>query len=408
MTIPQIRETKIRAAKIRETLPLDPKPELHPGLDGIFLSTTRMSRVDGERGSLVIGGYPVEEIAPKATFEETVLLLWTGRLPDPSALEAFRQDMAERRSLPTITIDVLRQAADRDVGPMDALRMAAGTLDWPEDPTPRSGFDASALALLARLPMAVAAFERLRRGSEPVEPKAVESKDQRALGFAAAFLFHLNGSIPAEARGRALNTYLNTVIDHGLNASTFTARVIISTRASLSSAIIGALGALSGPLHGGAPGPALDQVRAIDRPELAEAVLREKLERGERLMGFGHRVYKVRDPRAEVLGRAAEALFSDGSATEQDRRLFALAKEVESVAIRLLDEHKPGRRLRTNVEFYTALLLHGLGLPSDLFTPVFAIARTGGWIAHAREQQQEGRLIRPRLSYQGPIHQSFP
>ena len=376
---------------------------VHPGLEGVALSTTRLSRVDGENGSLIIGGYPVEEIAPNASFEQVVYLLWTGRLPDAGELEGFQRDLAERRDLPELGVKALREAVHRGVSPMDALRMAAGVLDWPEDPTPRSGFDPSALAILARLPLAVAAFERLRQGVEPVE-----GLREQPLGYAAAFLLALTGSSPSDQRVRALDTYLNTVIDHGLNASTFTARVIVSTQASLTSAILGALGALSGPLHGGAPGPALDQVIEIGRPERAEEVLRAKLQAGERLMGFGHRVYKVRDPRAEVLGRAAQALFQDGSATEQDRRLFALAQEVESVAIRLLDEHKPGRRLRTNVEFYTALLLHGIGLPSDLFTPIFAMARTGGWIAHAREQSQEGRLIRPRLIYRGPVCSSFP
>ncbi len=383
--------------------PRTDSPQLHPGLEGITLATTRMSRVDGEKGSLVIGGYPVEEIAPNATFEQVVYLLWTGRLPNGSGLDAFRNDLADRRRLPELAVQALREAVGRAAHPMDALRMAVAVADWPEDPAPRSGFDPSALAILARLPLAVAAFERFRQGQEPVEDVADPS-----LGYASAFLFALTGASPSEARVRALDTYLNTVVDHGLNASTFTARVIVSTRASLSSAILGALGALSGPLHGGAPGPALDQVVEIGRPERAEQVLRAKLQAGERLMGFGHRVYKVRDPRAEVLGRAARLLFQDGSATEQDRRLFALAQEVESVAIRLLDEHKPGRRLRTNVEFYTALLLHGIGLPSDLFTPIFAMARTGGWIAHAREQLEEGRLIRPRLLYQGPVHPSFP
>jgi citrate synthase len=187
------------------------------------------------------------------------------------------------------------------------------------------------------------------------------------------------------------------VVDHGLNASTFTARVIVSTEADLTSAMVGALGALKGPLHGGAPGPALDMVFEIGTPERAEPVMRAKLERGERLMGFGHRAYKVRDPRAEVLAAAAQRLYEAGG----DPALYALVRHVERTAVKLLEEYKPGRKLQTNVEFYTALLLHGLGLPAELFTPTFAISRVGGWLAHAFEQQRHGRLIRPQSRYVG-------
>ena len=209
----------------------------------------------------------------------------------------------------------------------------------------------------------------------------------------------LDGKVPSPARLRALETYLNTVIDHGLNASTFTARVIASTGSDLVSAVTGAIGALKGPLHGGAPRPALDMVFAIGDASRAEAFLRNKLESGERLMGFGHRVYKVRDPRADVLAAAAELLFTSG---EADRKLYELARAVESVAIRLLDEYKPGRNLRTNVEFYTALLLHGIGLDVSRFTPTFAISRVAGWVAHALEQRRANRLIRPQSVYVGP------
>jgi citrate synthase len=208
----------------------------------------------------------------------------------------------------------------------------------------------------------------------------------------------LSAEAPDTERTRALETYLNTVIDHGLNASTFTARVITSTGSDLGSAIVGAVGALKGPLHGGAPGPALDMVFEIGEPGRAEAVLRAKLDAGEKLMGFGHRVYKVRDPRADVLARAAERLYTRAG----DMSLYSLARAVEAEAIRLLDEYKPGRRLRTNVEFYTALLLHGLGLDVSLFTPTFAVSRVSGWIAHALEQRKANRIIRPQSEYVGP------
>jgi citrate synthase len=208
----------------------------------------------------------------------------------------------------------------------------------------------------------------------------------------------LSGERPEPEWTRALETYLNTVVDHGLNASTFTARVITSTGSDLVSAVVGALGALKGPLHGGAPGPALDLVFEIGEASRAERILRKKIEAGDRLMGFGHRVYKVRDPRADVLAVAAERLYTRGG----DLSLYSLARSVESTALRLLEEYKPGRRLRTNVEFYTALLLHGLGLEAPLFTPTFAISRMSGWIAHAFEQRASNRIIRPQSQYVGP------
>ena len=186
--------------------------------------------------------------------------------------------------------------------------------------------------------------------------------------------------------------------DHGLNASTFAARVIVSTRSDVISAVTGAVGALKGPLHGGAPGPALDMVFEIGTPERAEGVIRAKLDRGERLMGFGHRIYRVRDPRADVLARAAERFYTSGG----DQLLYDLARQVEVTALRLLRERKPERRLETNVEFYTALLLHGLGFPSELFTPTFAVGRVLGWSAHCLEQLRDGRLIRPQSAYIGP------
>jgi citrate synthase len=246
-------------------------------------------------------------------------------------------------------------------------------------------------ALVALAPTIVAAFWRLRQGAAPVEPRA-------DLGHAANYLYMLTGELPDQEHVRGLETYLNTVVDHGLNASTFTARVITSTGSDLVSAVVGAIGALKGPLHGGAPGPALDMVFEIGDASRAESVLRAKLQRGEKLMGFGHRVYKVRDPRADVLAAAAERMFTRGG----DMSLYTLARSVEATALRLLEEHKPGRRLQTNVEFYTALLLHGLGFDAALFTPTFAISRISGWIAHALEQRRANRIIRPQSQYTGP------
>lgn len=360
----------------------------NPGLDGIVAAETKLSHVDGERGELVIAGYRVDDLAPNATFEETVWLLWNGDLPDDRQLEEFRREVASRRTLPQAATDLLRACASEQVDPMDALRMAAGAISV----TRRASVGQhDAIDILAEFPTIVAAYWRLLRGQEPIEPDP-------ALGHAANYLYMLTGEVPEAERVRALETYLNTVVDHGLNASTFTARVITSTGSDLVSAVVGAVGALKGPLHGGAPGPALDMVFEIGDASRAEVVLRRKIESGDKLMGFGHRVYKVRDPRADILAAAAERMFARGG----DRSLYALARTVEREALRLLEEYKPGRRLQTNVEFYTALLLHGIGLEVPLFTPTFAISRVAGWIAHSLEQRAANRIIRPQSEYVGP------
>jgi citrate synthase len=357
-----------------------------PGLEGVVAAETRLSSVDGQAGELVIAGFPVEELASKATFEETIYLLWNDDLPDTQQLEGLRQSLAARRGLPGATLDLLRAAAAQRVGVMDALRMAASSLSLASD----DDLQGDSLMLVAAFPTIVAAYWRLLNGQTPLEPRA-------DLGHAANYLYMLSGNVPSEAQVRGMETYLNTVVDHGLNASTFAARVIISTQSDMISAVVGALGALKGPLHGGAPGPALDMVFEIGDMAKAEDYLRRKLDAGERLMGFGHRVYKVRDPRAEVLSAAAERLFRTGG----DMALYELARGVEQKAVALLAEYKPGRNLQTNVEFYTALLLHGLGLPVELFTPTFAISRVAGWTAHCFEQLDVNRIIRPQSAYIG-------
>jgi citrate synthase len=357
-------------------------------LEGVVAAETKLSHVDGLKGELIIAGYDVEEIAPNATFEEATYLLWHGKRADSQQLARFTQELAALRNLPSATVELLQAVAQEKKPTMDALRIAAGTLDLDLD-----GNDQERVtkALLARLPTVVAAYWRLRNGESPVAPRS-------DLSHAANYLYMLTGKEADAAAVRGMETYLNTIVDHGLNASTFAARVIIATQSDMTSALVGAIGALKGPLHGGAPGPALEMVFEIGKPEAAEPYLRAKLERGERLMGFGHRVYKVRDPRAEVLGKAADAMFAEG----ERRKLYELAKFVEQKALALLAEYKPGRNLQTNVEFYTALLLHGLGLDTELFTPTFAIGRAAGWIAHAREQLATGRIIRPQSRYIGP------
>jgi citrate synthase len=356
---------------------------LNPGLQDVVVAATRLSHVDGEKGELTIAGFALEGFATSATFEETLYLLWHGDLPNTAQLERFTQEIRARRELSGLSQQVVSKAEGETVPFMELLRMASGTVSSGDDLE-------TALTLIAQLPTMVAALWRRRNQLEPIAPRG-------DLGLAANYLWMLDGIEPQSHRTRALETYLNTIVDHGLNASTFTARVIISTGSDLVSAVVGAIGSLKGPLHGGAPGPALDMVFEIGKPERIEAVLRSKLESGERLMGFGHRIYKVRDPRAEVLSLAAQQFFQGA----QEQSLYPLAKAVEAEAVKLLAEYKPGRQLQTNVEFYTALLLHGLGLPTELFTPTFSLGRLGGWCAHCFEQRSVGRIMRPQSFYTG-------
>jgi len=364
-----------------------------PGLADVVAAQTHLSSVNGLEGELIIAGFPVQELASQATFEEVAYLLWNDALPTSMELAEFRQALASRRKLPGATVEVLRAAAQVRLPIMDALLLAASTLslDLAQSEPPHQ-----AVAVLARFPVIVATYTRLLNGQDFVSPR-------EELGQAANYLYMLFGEAPHPEQVRGLETYLNTVVDHGLNASTFTARVITSTGSDLVSAVVGAMGALKGPLHGGAPGPALDMVFEIGEAHRAETIMRQKLERRERLMGFGHRVYRTRDPRAEVLSVAAEKMFRQSG----DMTLYTLAREVEKVAVRLLAERYPERNLKTNVEFYTALLLNGLGFSTDLFTPTFAISRVAGWIAHILEQRQQSRIIRPQSEYIGARDRSW-
>lgn len=363
------------------------------GLAGVVAAQTRLSGVNGLAGELIVAGFPVQELASQATFEEVAYLLWNDGLPTAVELDRFRQVLAAQRTLPDVTVQVLRSAAQQRLPAMDALLLAAGTLalDLAQDDPHRQ-----AAAILARFPVIVATYARLLNDQDILPPR-------EDLGQAANYLYMLFGKAPEPEQVRGLETYWNTVVDHGLNASTFTARVIASTGSDLISAVVGAVGALKGPLHGGAPGPALDMVFEIGEASRAEAILRGKLERHERLMGFGHRVYRTRDPRADVLSAAAEKMFRQSA----DLALYTLAREVENVALRLLEEYYPERQLKTNVEFYTALLLQGLGLSTDLFSPTFASSRVAGWIAHIFEQQRHNRIIRPESEYVGPKNRNW-
>jgi citrate synthase len=371
------------------------------GLEGTIAAQTSLSHVDGQAGELVIRGFSVEELATRATYEEAAYLLWHDRLPDAQELAAFKRSLAARRELPQATVALLRVAAEQVMEPMDALCMATGTLGLRSDTEPHdapehdNARDAGVIGrdaynIVGRFPTIVAAYWRLLQGHDPIAPRG-------DLDHAANYLYMLSGEAPSAARVRALETYLVALIDHALNASTFTARTIISTQSDLISAVAGAIGALKGPLHGGAPGPALQTVLDIGATANAEPMLRRKLQQGERLMGFGYRDYEVRDPRTYVLSAAAKQVYT----SEQRLDIYELAQHVERTAVRLLAEYKPGRHLYANVEFYAGLLLHGVGLPAALFTPTFAIARTAGWVVHSFEQRGLNRLMQPQSVYVG-------
>jgi citrate synthase len=354
---------------------------MNSGLEDVVAAETVLSDVDGANGLLVIRGVSLDELVKGSSYEDVVALLLDGFLPLPDDLPA---------ALGAARVEVFRHTARADAGivalsPVDGLRALMARLGDGEDIN-------TALCLVAAPAVFTPALLRLQRGLEPFAPDA-------GLGHAADALRMLHGALPSKEQAAALNRYLVTVVDHGLNASTFAARVVASTQAGLTSSVLAGLSALKGPLHGGAPGPVLDMLDGVGAPEDAPAWLQDALARGERLMGFGHRVYRVRDPRADALKGAVRLLAASG-AIEPGR--LALAEAVEQAALDLLKRKKPDRPLETNVEFYTALLLEALGFPRDAFTCVFAMGRVTGWVAHAREQALGGRLIRPKSVYVGP------
>lgn len=363
------------------------------GLDGVVAARTRLSHVDGLAGELIIGGYELKDLAGRVSFEQAAHLLWRGALPAPDALGTFRRQVAERRVLPEETMRAVRAAAQAP--PIDALRMACATMSLdladPDAISPAADIEAATM-LAARFPTVLAAHARLSHGQEPIPPR-------EDLSHAANFLYMVHGREPDPIAARAVDTYWVTVIDHGMNASTFAGRVIASTRSDMVSAVTGAIGALKGPLHGGAPGPVLDMLAAIGTADRAATWVRNELAAGRRIMGFGHRIYKVRDPRADVLARVVDQM---STASLENRQLFDLARAVEATIVKVLEEVKPGRNLRTNVEFYTALVLQSVGLDPRAFVATFACGRVAGWCAHVIEQHAEDRLIRPQSEYVGP------
>jgi citrate synthase len=355
-----------------------------PGLEGVIAGETSLSYIDGAQGRLLYRGYRIGDLVERGSYAAVANLLWTGEW-DPSA-------RLPTAPVPPAVLEVLR-ALPPDAKPMDALRTAVSAwgatqeLPWP--PTVDH-----ARALTAFSPSALAAFARLRTGKEPVEPDP-------SLDMTAGFLYQLTGERPDPGNARALDSYFIVGAEHSFNASTFTARVITSTRSDIASAVAGAIGTMKGPLHGGAPSEVVDQLAEVGSADKAEAWIRDALARGERLMGFGHRVYRAYDPRAAALRKVAEGM-------DNKPDWLKLATEVEDVALRVLAEKHPDRPLKTNVEFYAAPVLMGVGLSPDLFPATFSLARHAGWTAHALEQAANNRLIRPDVNYVGPEERDLP
>jgi citrate synthase len=355
-----------------------------PGLEGVIAGETSLSFVDGANGRLLYRGYRIGDVVQHGTYPAVANLLWSDTWDPGQHLPTG--------PIPPAVMTVLR-ALPSDARPMDALRTAVSawgaTQDLPWPPTVDQ-----ARAITAFSPSALAAFARLRAGQEPIEPDP-------ELDLVAGFLYQLNGDRPDAETARALDAYFMVGAEHGFNASTFTARVVTSTRSDIASAVAGAIGTMKGPLHGGAPSEVVDQLSHITSPEQAETWIRDALARGERLMGFGHRVYRAYDPRAAALRQVAEGMTNKPA-------WLQLATEVEDVALRVLAEMHPDRPLKTNVEFYAAPVLMGVGLAPDLFPATFSLSRHAGWTAHVLEQAANNRLIRPDVNYVGPEERDLP
>lgn len=379
--------------------PDDVAIEVPSGLDGVVVADTAVGDVRGREGFFHYHEYSAVDLARDRSFEDVWHLLLRGELPGSAAeRDAFAKEAASLRSLPDDVLALVPAVAATTTTPLDGVRTvlglvtSAGGFRPVHDLTPAEVAD-DALRVTAVLPTIVAALHRARRGLDPVAPR-------EDLPHVANLLAMLTGGEPAGDHARALERYLITTVDHGFNASTFTARVIASTGADVGAAVIGAIGALSGPLHGGAPSRALDLLDEIGDPARAPEVVRAKVTAGERIMGFGHRVYRTRDPRAAFLREVALEVGGD---------LAAFAAEVEDLVVATLAELKPGRQLYANVEYYAGIVLQAAGLPPELFTPAFATSRAVGWCAHILEQHAEGRIIRPSARYVGrPAPQPLP
>jgi citrate synthase len=355
------------------------------GLEGVVVGQTALSLVEGEVGRLSYSGHDIHELAERSTFEDVAHLLWRGTLSDAQQRSGLERRLAAQREL-SAGLHELIARIDRAAEPMDALRTALSWLGIELGGLQPPDLE-QAIALTARVPAIVAAFARRRNGQAPIAPDP-------ELRQAENFLWMLTGARPPAAHSRALDTYLVLLADHGMNASTFTARIVASTNSDLSSAVVAAVGALKGPAHGGAPSRVIDMLDAVERHGDPQAWVEQALQRGERLMGFGHRAYKADDPRSGILRERARLVATP--------ERFQRATQLEAAALAALARAKPGRRLYTNVEFYSAVLLDAIGLQRDLFTTAFASSRMVGWTAHVLEQVKDNRLIRPDAEYVGP------
>jgi citrate synthase len=356
------------------------------GLEGVVAAESAIGDVDGLNGVLIYQGLDIHDLAEHSTFEETVYLLWHGRLPKRAELDALRQELAANRRLPEEVLALMRNFPG-DAEPMDALRTAVSALafyDAGARDLSREGALRTATKLTAQLPVVVAAFERLRNGQGPVEPRA-------DLNIATNFLYMLKGEEPEEREARIFDACLILHADHELNASTFTSRVIAGTLADMYGAVTGAIAALSGPLHGGANTNVMKMLLEIGEPARAEEWLREALASKKKVMGFGHRVYKTEDPRSVWLRKFSREL---AEAKGETRWIEILE--------RLREKMFAEKKLYPNVDYYSGSAYYLMDIPLDLFTPIFAVSRISGWTGHVLEQYANNRLIRPRAEYVGP------
>ncbi|HKK28243.1 MAG TPA: citrate synthase [Gemmatimonadota bacterium] len=361
------------------------------GLEGVVVSETSLGFIDGEQGRLLYRGYDIHDLAENASYLETLYMLWNGDLPTRAQLDAFEEEISGNRGIPGGLVDLLGSLPE-DANPMTAIQAsvaALGSFDPQAADNDREAELSKAARLAAKIPTVIAAFDRIRNGEDPIEPNP-------DLSQAGNFLYMLTGEEPSEVAARALDTSLLLYLEHGFNASTFTCRVIASTLADLHSAIAGGVGALKGELHGGANEKAMRMILEIDSEEGAEAWVDEALDEHRKIMGFGHRVYRTEDPRATHLRRMSEELSEDLG----DPKWHRVARRVEET---MLDR----KGINCNVDFYCGIVYYTLGIPLDLFTPLFAAGRTGGWSAHVMEQHGDNRLIRPRAEYVGPKNREF-
>ncbi|MBE4906859.1 citrate synthase/methylcitrate synthase [Bacillus luteolus] len=355
------------------------------GLEGVIAAETAISLVDGENGRLLYRGFEAKDLAIHYSFEEVAYLLLYGTLPSEEELEHFSLKLKKSRDIPDHIISIIN-LLPKDTGMMSVLRTAVSSLgdssfDWKPDVN-------QAIQVIAIIPTIIAYRHHSINRTDFPKPK-------NTLDHVANYLYMLNGELPSSTHVKSLSTYMILTLEHGMNASTFSARAVLSTESDLISAITGAIGSMKGPLHGGAPSEVIAMLDEIGTIENTEEWLRSKLENKEKIMGFGHRIYKTHDPRSVALKKVSQELSG------QDPWLD-LALHVEEMSIRLLDEYKPGRKLYTNVEFYAAAVMRAVNMPAELFTPTFTASRVVGWTAHLLEQAENNRIFRPQSKYVGP------